>query len=200
MRSRSAVVLAAGLLLTACASPTEGTPTAASTSASAPAVTTTPAAGVSSRKPPTTSAKPPAAGGGNVIGPVGYGKIKLGMSYADVRAAGGVNEDEHPEPGCFGYDLVTGGNTDGNVFISKERGVEAIAPIVRVRTPEGIAVGATVAKVRVAYPAVDEETVTELGRGYTPLPGNEKVVFRIAFDNGVVETISLQWEDQSCYE
>jgi hypothetical protein len=201
MRRLVFAVIVGALSLTGCGTASPGTPVAAqvSTTGSATPVPTTTSVSRKATSPPST--KPPAAStAAGVIGPDGYGKIKLGMSYADVRASGAIKEDENASPGCNQYEMFTGGRSDGYVHISKERGVEAIGPILKVSTPEKVAVGATLAKVRAAYPAVEEISVSELGRGYTPVPGNPKAVYRIAFQNGAVETISLQLEDESCYE
>jgi hypothetical protein len=182
-------IAAGGLTLTAC--------TASNDAAQATQPTSTPGGTPAATTTTSTTTKPAE---GNVVGPDGYGKVKLGMSYAAAKATGAIKESEKSEPGCSAYELIIGGVSDGYLGISKARGVETIGPVLKASTPEGVSVGTTVAKVKTAYPSLDDGVLKELGHTLVAVPGNSKAQYRLGFKNGKVEMISLQREDQSCYE
>jgi hypothetical protein len=122
------------------------------------------------------------------------------MSFADLKAAGVINEDEKTTPGCNQYQLLSAGKIDGGVGFSKERGVEAIGPDQKVSTPEGVTIGSTLAKAKAVYPTIDEPAAKQYGRTYPTVPGNAKAVYRLGIHNGAVDRINLQYSDQGCYE
>ncbi|WP_086820316.1 hypothetical protein [Allokutzneria sp. NRRL B-24872] len=98
---------------------------------------------------------PASASAGNVLGPDGFGPIKVGMSLADALATGKVGEPVGGNELCRGYKWAY---SPGPVLtISKAHGVYSIpgtAP--GTRTPEGVGLGSTAAEVKKAYPkAVD---------------------------------------------
>ena len=134
-------ILMCGLALAACGSnDTAAAPNASAPATSAVTSTTTTSSPAKTTSSPTT--RPPVQS--HVLGPNGYGKIKMGMSFAQVKAAGVLQENEQPEPYCHQYKLFTDGKLDGFIYITKERGVEIIAPDQKVSTPEGMTLGAAV--------------------------------------------------------
>lgn len=134
------------------------------------------------------------------LGPAGYQKARLGMTFAQAKAAGLVRPDATLDEGCGFHDLMVQGRPAGKIWISPDRGVESIAPDQAVRTAEGLTVGATLARTKAIYPALDMSQVRDLHRARVPVPGNAGAVYRVAFVEGVVKTIGLQLLRQDCYE
>lgn len=88
-----------------------------------------------------------------VLGPLGFGKLQLGMNRAEAEATGEIAAfaDTNDPPGCGRYTARAGWqgftNTGEIVAIMPGRLVA--------RTPEGIGVGSTVDEVRAAYPTLE---------------------------------------------
>lgn len=112
--------------------------------------------------PPSTS---------KVIGPTGWGRLRLGMSEADAIATGefDLSEGVSGSP-CHRYWLAGHG---GPVDISPTYGVARIPAKSGVRTPEGIGAGSTDDEVLAAYP--DATTANYVITA--PVPGNAKAVY-----------------------
>jgi hypothetical protein len=181
-----AVVAVAALLPAACAEPA---PPAQFVPTAGPVTTTWPV-------PPA-----PLTGTGYLLGPDGYGPVRLGMSFTEAKAAGLVRDGDPPSGSeCHPYELYVAGAADGYVHISGDRGVESIAPQRRMTTPEGLTIGADPAKVTALYPGIDLSFLKELPRAMARVPGNATAVYRIGFQNGVVERIGLQLADEKCFE
>lgn len=199
-RTASALVLALGVAgaLTACGQDsddtTESAPTTATTSSAAP--TTAGAAATETTRP------------APVLGPDGFGALKLGMDRDEAVASGAVTPVEEPAGGCALSQLVgaPGDSTPaapelgaGIVHLSSTLGVATIDAYPGVVTPEGIEIGSPVSAVDLAYP--DWNPSDNLQRGAAPVPGNDDAVYRIAFDDaGTVTEVTLQFVDQDCYE
>lgn len=101
--------------LTACSSSQEAAPTTSSTATKQPA----PQAPAQVADPGTKAAKPaqPAA---NVLGPRSFGKLTIGMTYAEAKAAKLIGA---PIPQvCDPYPLI---GHNGTAFISQDRGYRA---------------------------------------------------------------------------
>ncbi|GAA3185247.1 hypothetical protein GCM10010531_44330 [Blastococcus jejuensis] len=84
------------------------------------------------------------------------------------------------------------------VLHSETLGVATIDAYAGVQTPEGIAIGSSLAAVERAYP--DFELNGATGRGYARVPGNSQAVYRLAFADATVVELTLQYENQNCYE
>ncbi|TQM81854.1 hypothetical protein FHX81_4238 [Saccharothrix saharensis] len=124
------VVLAAVLLLTACdaSAPESGAPTAD--------------VGVTSE-----------AGGTAVLGPRGVGAVRLGMTSAELEATGEIGADvTTPEFACVIRELTA---ADGWVGLQ-----DGVAVEIRVdgaaRTPEGLRIGDSRARMHEVYPGVEQ--------------------------------------------
>ncbi|HEV2781478.1 MAG TPA: hypothetical protein VGX25_19015 [Actinophytocola sp.] len=136
-----------------------------------------------------------------ILGPNGYGGLQLGMTFADARAAGYVREDQPPDPPCRSYDLYRRGKRVGRVFISPDRGVEAIAPEERVRTAEGVKIGWPAERVKEVYPDLRLDLLPEFGALTVQVPGNPAARYRLGFsDHEHVSDIILHLADQPCAE
>ncbi len=150
-----------------------------------------------------THAPPPApvVSAAPKIGPNGFGGLILGMTFRQAKAAGFVRGNELANQTCGAYDLYFHGGPYGRVFISPDRGVEAIAPDRPVRTPEGVTIGTAATRAAAVYPDFDVTLLAQLGRLLVHVPGNPGANYRLGFhDHRVVAQLALQRVDQGCYE
>jgi hypothetical protein len=139
--------------------------------------------------------------GSRVLGPDGLGSLKLGMSLDQAAATGRVDPFRYQpiSGGCLHRSELSGAPAGaGTVFHSTDLGVATIDAYAGVQTPEGITIGSSVTAVRQAYPGA--ATDPNLGRIAVPVPGNSKAVYRIAFADGKVAQLTLQYANQDCYE
>ncbi|MFD4251832.1 hypothetical protein [Amycolatopsis thermoflava] len=127
------------------------------TQPSAPSSTTTvlpapPPAGTSTRSPSSssrTTVRPePAA---VVLGPTGYGPLRLGMSFDEAKATGLLADAGTAPAECTTYRLTEGTANVASVAISPTGGV-VVFTATGARTPEKVGAGSTVAELRTAYP------------------------------------------------
>ncbi|GAA2378818.1 hypothetical protein GCM10010404_38880 [Nonomuraea africana] len=132
------------------------------------------------------------------LGPYGYGKVKLGMSFKQAKATGKVAlKWGDKDSGCSGWDLKaypTGKDSVG-LYISKRRGVAVIFAAKGMKTPEGVGIGSTMKQVKAAYPKV------RTPRGLNPhvsVPGNPKAHYTFFADKGRLEGLSLALGTQDC--
>jgi hypothetical protein len=210
-----AVLLAAGLLLGACAdgveqvggaagpitaSPSPSPSPSLSPSAVPPVASTAPSSPATS--PPAATSKPPA---GPVLGPNGFKTLKLGMSAEDATATGLIKpwRDGGTDHCTKLSSLKAGSGEHGQVYFSPSLGLEIIDAYPGVRTPEGVKIGTSHAAMLKAYPGwenAEEEDSHAEGRGYVTVPGNSKATYRILTQAGKVAEITLQYKNQDCYE
>lgn len=195
--SASALVLVLGMsgALTACSQDSDGSKESApSTAASSSAAPTTAGAVASETAQPAPTAP--------VLGPDGFGALKLGMDRDQAVASGAVAPfefDPGQEPCAPSAALSSAPTGEGTVFVSRNLGVAAIEAYPGVQTAERIGIGSQVAAVDAAYP--DWDPSDHIMRGYAPVPGNDEAMYRIAFDDaGTVTHVALQFVDQDCYE
>lgn len=135
------------------------------------------------------------------IGPNGLGGLQLGMTFWQAKAAGFVRGNESADRPCGTYDLYFHGARYGRVFISPDRGVEAIGSELPVRTPEGVTIGTPAARAAAVYPDLDVDELRQLGRFRVRVPGNPDARYRLGFQqHHGVTSIALQRSDQGCYE
>jgi hypothetical protein len=213
---RPALLIGALLLLTAgCTDKVQSVDGAAApvTASPAPSVTETSAAPASAPagQPPTgpTPVSSPTASPALLLGPNGYGGLKLGMSYQAASATGLIDPwrtyGDTGARGCVRGTHLKASNTDrGFVYFSSNLGVEIIdAYGPRMRTPEGVHVGMSTAAMLRAYPNwtnVENQNPHAEGRGYVEVPGNSKAYYRIMTLHGKVAELTLQYKKQDCYE
>ncbi|MEV4130015.1 hypothetical protein [Nocardia sp. NPDC049707] len=102
------------------------------------------------RAPASTTTLPPVP---TVLGPLGFGKLRLGMSRSEAEATGEIAtfDDTDDPPGCGRYTARAGWQG----FTNKGEIVAIMPGRLPIRTPEGITVGSTVDEVRATYPALE---------------------------------------------
>jgi hypothetical protein len=147
------------------------------------------------------------------LGPFGYGALTLGMTKSAANATGlttGIDTGTPAGCGAAGDGQLAGAppldfsELQGwLVFQSGSGGLVSIYAFAGVETPQGIKIGSTKAEVVAAYPTfetfsgVDGE---EDGRGGAPVPGNPDAHYRIVILDGKVFQLSLDANNQACYE
>jgi hypothetical protein len=87
---------------------------------------------------------------GPVLGPTGYGTLKLGMSFQDAKATEMLAGADTPPTSCMTYQLSEGTSAVSSASVSPTGGVFRFTAD-GARTPEGIEVGSTSAQLRAAY-------------------------------------------------
>jgi hypothetical protein len=153
------------------------------------------------------STSPAPVDAGPVVGPLGWGKLTLGMPKDAAEATGAITPF-HPGSGQAGDGCPEGASlmskdvsVSALVRYSTKLGVAVIEVPASMHTPENIAVGSSVAEAKKAYPDL-KAAVGQLGQGRSSatVPGNANASYRIVFDAGKVVELSLQIGDQDCYE
>ena len=182
---------------------------AGSLPAPAPSRTTTPASAptTTSRSPTTAPTTPPASSEPvrtpsppRVLGPLGFGALRRGMTFEQARATGLIEGYEVEDFGVnCGMSKLKG--TGATVFFTPGIGLSSIDMYGSVPTPQGIKLGSTMSAVQDAYP--DWEVVVgegEDGRGFADVPGNSKGTYHIEVSKAKVTYLALTYEGQRCIE
>lgn len=91
-----------------------------------------------------------------VLGPQGYKKLQLGQSERAAEKTGLLVDKERGSTCDFYYLKRSEGrpNVGGGVFVDRSEGVAVISGTNRSRTPEGVAMGSGLKKVKAAYPGL----------------------------------------------
>ncbi len=135
-----------------------------------------------------------------LLGPTGYGSVKLGMTAAQARATGKIvrKSVRNSLPTCTTWDLKQQryGNDRAGVFISKRHGVAAIAAPGNVRTPQGIGRGSTIAQLRRAYP----DFRINADGPIASVPGNRRATFVFHLSKTKVLGVGLFLKKQDCFK
>jgi hypothetical protein len=151
--------------------------------------------------PPTATLAPTPTLSRVVLGPDGYGALKLGMTPAQAQATHLVGTASiAPGQTCpTGRLLAAPSGGPPSLFFSASLGLVAIYAYPGITTPAGITVGSTVAQLQQAYPTWRGLQGIE-GVGYVPAPGSATTEYRIAVSSGHVIEIAIQLDDEDCYE
>ncbi|GHG05186.1 MULTISPECIES: hypothetical protein [Amycolatopsis] len=130
---------------------------------------------------------------GPLLAADGFGKLKLGMSEADVAAQAVTLSNAQAGAGCTVYKAQGNGvPASASVVISKAAGLVAVTPDVAAHTAEGIGAGSTKDQILAAYPAAKE------GAGGVVAPAGAAAEYRFRLgETGVVQT-SLASATQDC--
>lgn len=153
---------------------------------------------VSTSKPgrPRPSEQPstlPRVTDGPLLAADGFGRLKLGMSEAEVTAQAVTLSETQAGGACSVYTVEGSGvPASATVVISKAVGLTVVTPAQVAHTAEGIGGGSTKEDILAAYPAAQEES----GGVAAPTGAAAEYHFRLG-DTGVVET-SLMSLNQDC--
>ncbi|GGN95415.1 hypothetical protein GCM10010112_85650 [Actinoplanes lobatus] len=138
-----------------------------------------------------------------VLGPLGLGKLRLGMTVKEAQATGMITGYHVVNYGAnCGVADFRAGSKGGVFFTPNEMGLSNIYAYGGISTPEGIRLGSTYQAVKEAYPDfvfVIDDRATE-GNGIADTPGNSKARYAITIDNGKVTALGLGAEGQLCQE
>ncbi len=134
-----------------------------------------------------------------VLGPEGYGDVRLGMSADDAERTGLVTvQRAAPAAACetlVYVDHPPAGDAEVSGFVSRKHGVAALFAAPGMETPEGIGLGDSLADVETAYPDLVDTVNAQLA----PLPGEPARAYHFGVDRtGVVVELSLQLDVQDC--
>jgi hypothetical protein len=178
---------------------------AAPTPAAVPALSSSPSPAPSRAASPAKTASPPSAAAPvPVLGPNGFGALRLGISRRQAEATGLISPFEGTDGDGCALRAHLRASAKADVYYSGSLGVEIIEAYAGVRTPEGIRIGSSLAAVRRAYPdwfnvaaGSEKEKYTD-GRGLVAVPGNSKAHYRIVTLQGRVAELTLQYRNQNC--
>ncbi|WP_236790206.1 hypothetical protein [Amycolatopsis sp. GM8] len=141
----------------------------------------------SSSKPPTSTAARSQTlpiVPGPVLGPSGYSKLTLGMSFADAKDSGLLANADTAPSGCATYKLTEGSSGVSTVTISDTNGIVGF-DATGAHTPERIRVGSTKDELETAYPNLNKS-----GSGYAADAGSGGS-YLFAIDGNRVSGLSL---------
>lgn len=133
-----------------------------------------------------------------VIGPTGFGDVKLGQSVDDAIATGQVgNPAGTTGTGCSVYQLLSDDRMVGYIYTTSS--VQAIVAE-PVETAEGVGSGWTVEQVKEVYPDLDEQAAVDGGTVTVQVPGYSAANYLLRFSEGKVTAgiINLEHAGQDC--
>ena len=138
-----------------------------------------------------------------VLGPDGFGKLKLGATDDEIKAVG-LTVTTLPSPvdkDCpkgEAVPLASGSMVD--VAQSAKLGVSVITMRDDMHTPEGIKIDSKLAEVRKAYPTLknDQGDPKFNGVNYAAVPGNPKAKYRIFIIGDSVRQLNLMLANNDC--
>jgi hypothetical protein len=154
--------------------------------------------------PPTRMTKPSmssttggmAVAAGPLIGPDGYGRLKLGMTVEQAATQGVVLASPQGATACKTYTFSgTGVPSEGSALISPNAGVAEISPAATVTTPEGVGPGSMKSDIYSAYPVASE---AQPGRVSAPASGTGTYVFGLDSSGQRVTALGLENPKQDC--
>lgn len=125
---------------------------------------------------------------GGPIGPSGWDRLTLGMSFEEAKATGLIAADAAAPAGCTSYTLTSGTDQVNTVDIS-ESGLERFTASGG-RSPEGMGNGSTLEELQKAYPSgsvVDGAYIVSSGDGnglYRFAMGDDSVTDVFTLSNG----------------
>ncbi|PZS25712.1 MAG: hypothetical protein DLM59_19800 [Pseudonocardiales bacterium] len=156
--------------------------------------------------PPAKPAHPakPAPANTQVLGPRGFGALRLGMTRDQAVATGSLTGLD--DRTCAGATISgPGAPKGGGVAISHRRGVIVITvgdP--RVHTPEGVAWGSTLAQVGRAYPGLAQDPAGDATQSVAAVPGNPSAHYHFSVagtgPGAKVNSLSLVANNQDCFD
>jgi hypothetical protein len=133
---------------------------------------------------------------GPLIGPDGYGRLKLGMTLEQAATQGVVLNGPQGGNACKTYTFSgTGVPSGGSALISPNAGVAEISPAASVTTPEGVGPGSMKSDIYSAYPVATEP---KPGSVSAPASGAGTYVFGLDSSGQRVTALGLENPKQDC--
>lgn len=133
-----------------------------------------------------------------ILGPNGYGKLKLGMSVAQAKATGLLGKKKFADS-CDGYDLAAHPTPADSVglYFSKQHGLVAIFAQDKMITAQGIKLGTTMKHVRAVFPKAESGP----NGLQIAVPGNKSAYYSIipTNDTKTVGELALATTNQDCF-
>jgi hypothetical protein len=137
-----------------------------------------------------------AVAAGPLIGPDGYGRLKLGMTVEQAATQGVVLAGPQGGNACKTYTFSgTGVPSGGSALISPNAGVAEISPAASVTTPEGVGRGSMKSDIYSAYPVASE---AKPGSVSAPASGTGTYVFGLDSSGQRVAALGLENPKQDC--
>jgi hypothetical protein len=133
-----------------------------------------------------------------MLGPYGYGAVKLGMTVKQATATGKIVKKRPGNGGCSGWDLKafpTSKNEVG-IYLSPKVGLAAIFAAKGMKTPENIRIGSTRKQLKAAYPRIRKDVHDFY---VTKVPGNKKAYYTFTVSRGKVVQYGIALNNQDCF-
>jgi len=194
VRKALAIAGLAGLFALAACGKEADTSAAADPGAAAPTTEAATTAAATTAAAPDESADP-------VLGPAGFGAVKLGASPAEATAAGLVVTDTSRGTGQDCPKSATLRLPQFPlVMFSTKLGVSAIEAKGAMHTPEGIKIGSKLTDVKKAYPQLKNPLGDPKfnGENFVTVPGNPKAKYRIFVIIDEVRYLHLILANNNC--
>lgn len=155
-----------------------------------------PPAATESKPPPSAEPAPKPGGKPGELDPFGYGELKLGMSFYDMKTRGLLgNPEARPPKGCESHYPAEGERDIRGLTISLDRDLVQVIAETRVRTPEGIGAGSSLRDVKSTYPKLS----VEQGGDELRVDTGEGSYYRLLLDDdGSVGTLGLLSAKYDC--
>lgn len=129
------------------------------------------------------------------LGPDGYGKLELGMTFEQVRETGMLADADAPPPeGCTSYQLEEGRQFVYDITVSEQYGLSIITAS-EAKTPEKIGVGSSQEEVESAY---EDRDYVKDERGYLVPTGTGHRYRLVIAEGSTVEAFRLVRETHDC--
>ncbi|MFF4618365.1 hypothetical protein [Nonomuraea jabiensis] len=147
----------------------------------------------------TLAATPALAQTKPVLGPNGFGGLKLGMPLTRAKATGTITKKiDGGADGCSGWDLkkYPTGKDDVGLYISPKLGVAAFFAPKAAKTPEGVAIGTSTSQLKKIYPHLKQDAH---GFWVTTVPGNKKAYYSFTVLHGKVKEYGMALKKQDCF-
>lgn len=145
-------------------------------------------------KSPVPPSPPAMVTAGPLLGPDGFGQLKLGMTEQDASAKDVTLVKTSNNDACVYYEISgTGVPLATTAWISNAHGLVMIMPRGSVHTPEGIGFGSTRDDVMKRYPA------TVANNSGTFSPASQASTYHFGFDDkGLLDSVMLTSASQDC--
>jgi hypothetical protein len=179
--------------------------------AASPSTPPIPSTSISSTAPAgtmTATATPPAIGlpspsrsvSAVVLGPNGFGPLRLGMTPAQAMATHLTSAASvSPGQACPTGRLLHGPSAGTpSLFFSPTLGLAAIYAYPGITTPAGVTLGSPLVQLQQAYPSWLGLQGGAEGIGYVAVTGSTE--YRITVSGGRVVELAIQLDDEDCYD